>query len=141
MRIDGIEYNIIQYISDELGEESAADIIVGGFDVRNKEDVTCLTLTGGTKQNDAYALANPLIEIAVRNKSSEKARSRIFELFNLLDNKFGLTLPEYDDGSYQFDAVIVPQISAMQIPNYVGADNNYMHNWTVDLRLTGVLEH
>ena len=139
MRIEGLEWNVIQYLTDNTALDMP--VCVDGLDPENSRDQISFTLSGGTKQNDAYAIASPELQVLVRSKSSTKAKKQVFKIFNLLDNKFGLELPEYSDGTYQYEAVTVPQISSVQIPSYIGADNNFAHMWVVNFNLTGVLDH
>jgi len=139
LRIDGIEYNIIQYLRDN----EALDLQpkVGGHDTEDSRECLMIYMDGGQKQNSAYAIANTQINIIARSKSSEKAKKQIFKVFNLLDNTFGLELPEYSDSSYTYEAVVVPQISSLQMPSYLGADNNFVHEWGINTIFTGVLDH
>lgn len=139
MRIEGIEYNIIAYL--QANEGLILDPKVSGFDSDDVRESVMFVLDGGEKQNDSYSIVRMNLQVMARSKSSEKAKKQVFKVFNLIDNKFGLELPEYSDGTYQYEAVTVPQISAMQIPSYLGADNNFVHMWVVNFTLTGVLEH
>lgn len=138
MKIDNLEYNIIAYLQT-IEDAEWLPFAVGGYDDRSPAEQIIISISGGEKQNDAYSLARPMLQFLIKSKSSEKAKRQIFSIFNVLDNKFGLELPEYDDGHYLFEAVTIPQISSMQIPSYIGCDQNYMYTWTVNFVLTGVL--
>lgn len=128
-----IVYNIAQYIRTELPGETVY------INTRQKlatqgiipDRNILIMITGGSVQ--AWVLFNqPTFQILVRDKDSPKALILAEQIFDLFKTSIGLIVPAVTVDSVVYPAVQLEQISAIQKPSLVGADDQGRIEYTTN---------
>lgn len=79
--------------------------------------------TGGTEEPSAN-LKRQTVQILARDISSPKARVLAYSVYNLLQSKWGLLLPQITVDGVIYPEIETAQLSSVQMPSSMGEDEN-----------------
>ena len=124
-------YNLSKFITDE----TSITPITNGNDASVTSDSVLLIQTGGEYRpviKTQYFTAQVLALFHSRVESF----ANITEIYNALNDRYGIDLPEVIVGSVTFPEVHTSKIVALQTPGYIGTDDNGRHMWSVNFMIT-----
>lgn len=124
-------YNLAQYLITNF---PAYDFTVNGF--QHDSPVNCINIrsTGGDLDH-WYDRTEATAQILVRAHDNVIGKEQVDEVFNLMKNRFGLLLPEVIVNSVTYPEVQTAQISPIQIPESLGADDEGRFLWVFNLQI------
>ena len=125
-------YNLINYLKVQL---PTLDFVANGFSVKSPSESITVIQTGGTVEH-WYVRTDVTAQILSRAEYSDKAKQNIDKVYNLLLNKFGLTLPAIVVNGKVYPEVILWQVSPIQYPGYIGADEENLEKWSYNIKAT-----
>jgi hypothetical protein len=121
-------FNLRKYIADNTGVTTSAnprDII----DEQVPDKIIQLIEEQGS--STAWFKFNTYqLQVITRDIDSPKARVLAYIVYNLLDNKFGLELPEVIVDGIVYASMKFAQISANTEPGFLGYDDNGRAEWS-----------
>jgi hypothetical protein len=121
-------FNLRKYIADNTGVTTYAnprDII----DEQVPDKIIQLIEEQGS--STAWFKFNTYqLQVITRDIDSPKARVLAYIVYNLLDNKFGLELPEVIVDGIVYASMKFAQISANTEPGFLGYDDNGRAEWS-----------
>jgi hypothetical protein len=127
-------FNLYQYLYSTL--PSLSDLFtVNGFSVGERLNEIALNETGGDVAHQ-YPRNDFTVQIIGRFNNVSTGRGQINQVYDALLNKFGLTLPEYDDGVLLSPAIVAWQISPIQSPSYLGLNQESMAMYSFNITVT-----
>ena len=116
-------FNLKQYLFNETGYK----IFANPRDFTNGEDIPPayiqLIEEGGTS-TAWFKFNNYTVQVITKDIDAPKARVRAYVIYHLLDNYFGLVLPEVVVDGLTYSAIPIAQISANTEPGFLGYDEN-----------------
>ena len=125
-------YNLVQYLIVQL---PALVFVANGWSPDSPiESVTIKQTGGGVSHHDIKTDFS--VQVLSRAKSSTKAYKQIKQVFDLLKNRFGLELPSVTADGIFYDTVKAYQISPMQAPGYIEADEKNLELWSYNMIVT-----
>ena len=128
-------YNLSKYISNN----SSIIPVTNGRDPNITGDQVFLIETGGGDSSRGLKV-DTTVQIIGRSDDRVYARSLTLDVFDLLNNRFDITLPAVTvnskGGSVVHPAVKVAQMIPLQRPGYIGTDNNGLHEYSVNFQIT-----
>lgn len=123
-------FNTRKYLADNTGVTTYADpkdITDGNTQVPDK----IIQLIEEQGSSTAWFKFNTYqLQVIVRDTDSPKARLLAYTVYNLLDNKFGLELPEVTVDGIIYASMKFAQISANTEPGFLGYDDNGRAEWS-----------
>jgi len=125
-------YNLTAYLKVQL---ATINFIVNGWSQDSPEASVMLRQTGGVVQH-WYDRTDWAVQIMSRSNNVVESKTLIDSVFNVLKNKFGITLPEVTVNAVVHAAVKTYQISPIQQPGYIGADEKHLEMWSVNFTIT-----
>lgn len=129
-----IEYNLAQYLQTEL---PALNFVVNGFKPNTADDAIKIDNTGGTPQH-WYDRTDHTIQLLTRNNDVVIGKEQAQSVYSLLKNRFGLLLPSVTVSGVLYNALQTYQISPIQEPSYIGADDRGLHLFSFNIVVTTV---
>ncbi len=124
-------YNLVGYLITQL---PALDFVANGWSPESSQDSIMVKQAGGTPGH-WFPRTDYSVQIISRAKNTVLAKAQIEQVYSLLKNKFGLLLPEVTvDAVYA--AVQTYQISPVEAPGYIGADETHLEMWSFSLIIT-----
>ena len=125
-------YNLVQYLITEL---PSLVFIANGWSPDSPIESIAIKQTGGGVSH--YDVRTDFsVQVLSRAKSSTIAYKQIKQVFNLLKNRFGLELPSVTVDGDLYVAVQTYQISPMQEPGYIEADEKNLELWSYNMIIT-----
>ena len=128
-------YNLYQYLKNAF---PLFDFVVDGWDDDSASESNMIRQTGGTTPS-WFTREDYTVQILTRAKEKLYAHSEINEIYQNLRNRFGLILPaitgKIKDVNVVFPAVMTAQVSPLQIPGYIGTDNNRRHLYSYNIKI------
>jgi hypothetical protein len=128
-------YNLMQYIENELNYNiyiNPRDIIYPNNEPL--ESYIQIIETGGSP--DAYiGDTNKTIQILCVDKDSPKARRKAENIFNLLNDRFGLILNAITVDGVYYPSIQISQISANTEPQFIGYNQNKLAEFSINFRI------
>jgi len=125
-------YNLVQYLRTKFPDETF--YINGRYGTSMPDRNVVVRETGGT-ETPWFRFSEPTVQILVRDKSLPGSRELVFNIFEELTSRFGEVLPAIVIGSATYPAIQIAQISALQKPFCLGADEQGRTEWTVNFKL------
>lgn len=125
-------YNLYEYLKSEL---PSINFVVDGWENDSDIESVLLTATGGDPQH-WFDRTDDTVRVLSRSNSKVFAKQRADNVYNKLKNRFGLTLPAANVGGVDYPEFIAAQISPIQSPGYIGADDNANHIYSVNFKVT-----
>lgn len=125
-------YNLVNYVQTQL---SALVIVANGFAPDSPVEAITISQEGGTPGH-WYDRNDNAIQILSRSNSTTKAKYNIELVYSLLKNRFGLLLPSVTVDSILYEAIQTYQISPIQVPGYLGNDDENLEMWSYNLMAT-----
>ena len=124
-------YNLTKYLVDNL---PAISFTSNGFKKGSPNNVVSIVEGGGPP--DPYIKRIDFsINIMSRADDNPTARKQAFAVYDIINKKFGLTLPADTVGAETFPAVKTWKIIAVAMPGYIGNDENgrplFSNNYTI----------
>ena len=125
-------YNLYQYIKTQL---TTLSLIVNGWEKESPETSVTIMQRGGIPSH--YDIRNDIsVQVLSRAMDVNTALTNSEAVYNLLLNRFGLTLPEVTVGDTVHPAIKTYQISPIQSPGYLGTDRNNLQMWSFNITVT-----
>lgn len=125
-------YNLVQYLLTNL---TSINFVANGFNPESDQDAVMVRETGGEPQH-WYDRTDWAVQVISRSKNVAIAQLNAYSVYNLLKNKFGLLLPEATVGEDVYSAIQTYQVSPLQTPNYLGADDKHLEMFSFNLTIT-----
>ena len=125
-------YNLIEYLRVQL---SAIQFVANGFSQDSPIESITVIQTSGDPQH-WYSRTDWSVQLMSRSDSSVIAKENIDSVYALLKNKYGLTLPSVTVNGTLYGSIITYQISPIQTPGYIGADDNNLEMWSFNVIIT-----
>ncbi len=125
-------YNLTQYLIVNL---PSIAFIVNGFNPDSQKDEVMISETGGETKH-WYNRTDWSVQVISRALQMNMAKRQIDDVYELLKNKFGLLLPEVTVDALVYPAMQTYQISPMQTPGYLGADEKHLEMFSFNSIIT-----
>ena len=125
-------YNLVQYLIVEL---PLINFISNGFNPDSEQDAVMLSESGGDPKH-WFSRTDWAIQIISRGKDTNIARKNIYSVYDLLKNKLELILPEVTVDEIIYPAIKTYQMSPVQSPGYLGADEKHLEMFSFNLTVT-----
>ena len=125
-------YNLAQYLIVNL---ATINFVVNGFSPDSNQDEIMISETGGEPQH-WYDRTDWTVQVLSRAKNVNTAKKQIDDVYEKLKNKIGLSLPEVTVAGVVYPAVQTYQISPIQTPGYLGANEENMEMFSFNLIVT-----
>ena len=126
-----ILYNLKQYLNNEFPTET---IYAGSKKGDIPDRIIQLIDTGGTP-SAWYEYVSETIQIIVRDIDNPKAYKLAKDIYDLINNRFGLILPSNVVGTDTYPEIQTAQISANQTPGYIGDDEGGRSEYSTNYRI------
>lgn len=123
-------FQIRKYIDDSLGIDTYANQLN-----ENILEQHILVLETSSTIEPLTNTTVKGLQILVRDIDSAKSRALAFQVFDLLNNKFGLTLPSITIDGVIYSAVYIDQISANTEPISIGNNENGLAEFSLNFRI------
>lgn len=128
-------YNIYEYIKSNISEK----IYINGIDFTSGDsqvqDRHINLIQSGGISNAWLKYTVFQLQVITRDKDSPGALGLAEDVYNLIDNKFGLILPSVTVNSRLYNAVVTAQISADNEPQFIGLTDNALHEFSTNYRI------
>jgi len=124
-------YNLVAYLIAQL---PALDFVANGWSPESPQDSIMVKQAGGTVGH-WFPRTDYNVQIISRAKNVVLAKSQIEQVYSELKNKFGLLLPEVIVDEV-FPEVQTYQVSPVEVPGYIGADETHLEMWSLNLIIT-----
>jgi len=125
-------YQFVQYLIDNIID---VNFIANGANSSSQENLVIVSDTGGTV--DHYTGRQDVsIQFLSRSKNNFVARAQSEKVFSLVNNVFGLLLPQTTVGGTLFPAVKTYRIVSVQAPGYIGASNDNYEMYSFNVIVT-----
>jgi hypothetical protein len=118
-------YNLAQFLRNNIAN---TDIFVNEYKIHFPKEqvpdkIILIKEVGGTT-TAWYGLIRQLIKVVTRDIDTPKSRELAYEVWNNINNRFGLTLPAVTVDGNTFDSIQILQINSNGIPQSIGEDEN-----------------
>jgi hypothetical protein len=130
-------YNLVQYIRNNLAGET---IMPNIRDLTSDQvpDRIVIAKDAGGVETSWFLLESVAVQIYTRDIDAPKARALARDVYNIINNKFGLILPSITVDGILYNEIQTAQISANSLPQSIGYDANgraeYSTNYRIILR-------
>jgi hypothetical protein len=126
-----ILYNLKQYLNDEFPTET----IYAGSKRDNGTDRMIQIIDPGGVPEAWFEFVRESIQIIVRDIDSTKAFKLAKDVYDKINNRFGLILPSNTVGTDVYPEIQTAQISANATPGYIGDDENGRSEYSTNYRV------
>lgn len=130
--IQGIEYNLASYLKTAF---PSIGFEVNGYRASAPNDCVKIDATGGIP-NHYFDRQDYTVQITSRAEDKTIAKKNIYLIYNAINDKFGLTLPEETVGGENFPVIKTWRIIGVNTPSSVGSDENGKHLFSVNFIIT-----
>jgi hypothetical protein len=127
-----ILYNLKQYLNDEFPTEKIYAGSKKGDDMPDR--LVQLIDTGGTL-SAWFEYVTETIQIIVRDIDSPRAYKLAKDIYDKINNRYGLILPANTVGTDIYTEIQTAQISANQTPGYIGDDEGGRSEYSTNYRI------
>lgn len=124
-------YNLVQYLKTNL---PLYVFVVNGFSPDSPQDAILVSQNGGEPQH-WYDRTDWTVQFLSRAVSVNVAKEQIDSVYVLVKNKFGLSLPEVTVNSIVYPIVKTYQVSPIQAPGYIGADEKNLEMFSFNVTI------
>lgn len=126
-------YNIVEYLRNELPGET---IYANSMQLIDSQDFVpdryAIVRDTSGSLTPWFQFSRETYQIITRDRNEPGARKLAYDIFNILNNHFGLILPAVIVGTQNYSEVITAQISAIQNPYYLDMDDQGRHQYTTN---------
>lgn len=126
-----ILYNLKQYLKNEF----PAETIYAGSRKDGLSDRTVQIIDNGGTQEPWFEFIAESIQIMVRDVDSPKAYKLAKDIYDKINNRYGLILPANTVGTDVYPEIQTAQISANATPGYIGDDDNGRSEYSTNFRI------
>lgn len=125
-------YNLVEYVNTQL---PTLIIVVDGFVTDSPQESLTFINQGG---DEAHWInrGDWSIQVLSRALNQFNAKYNIEQIYNLLLNRIHLPLPEVTVNSILYPSIIAYQISPVQKPTYIGADDKNLETYSYNMIVT-----
>lgn len=129
-------YNLVQYLRNQFPSENIypVSMYLTSSQQSIPDRIVVVRDTGGVEQ-PWTRYSEPTIQILTRDTNAPACRKLAFDIFNEITSRFGLILPSITVGSTTYNAIQTAQISAIQKPFLIGADENGRIEYTTNYKI------
>lgn len=121
-------YNLAQLLKDN----TSLTIFVNGYDDDTRG--VAVNQTGG--EESFMSIKNDFtVQFMSRADTRVAAYEDIMTVYNYLKNRFIVVLPEVTINEITYPSITVYGFVPIQIPGYVGTDENRLHMWSVNIQI------
>lgn len=124
-------YNLVEYLKTQL---PSLVFVANGWNPNSPKDSITVRQSGGEVWH-WYPRTEYLVQVKSRSDSPILAESQIRQVYETLKNKFGIELPAVTIDGTLFAAVKTYQISPIETPGYIGADETNLEMWSLNLNI------
>ena len=125
-------FNLVKYLTDQLG---TITFYTNGWRPDSEKNSVMVSQSGGESQH-WYDRTDWTVQIISRAENTVEAKEQIDSVYDLLKNKFGLTLTAVTVNGILYTAKETYQISPLQVPGYLGTDDANLEMWSFNIRVT-----
>ena len=125
-------YNLVEYLVIQL---AAIDFVANSWGTKSPSDAVLVTQSGGDVSH-YYDRSDHGVQVLSRAGSAVVAKEQIDNVYELLKNKFRILLPAVTVNEVVYAAVQTYQISPIQTPAHIGADDANLEMWSVNFVIT-----
>ena len=128
-----IVYNILSYIKTIFSFNFSAN----GFYTTTPDDAIAIIQNGGEEKGQ-YDRKDIRIQFLARGTSAVTTSKNLNDVYNHLKKRFGFIFPETTVNGVTYPAIITYRIQPLQIPAYIGVDDNgrWMYSFNVVVTTT-----
>ena len=127
-----IIYNLTKYISNQL---PAINLVVNGLQ-KNSDDTVVEIDDGGGEGQHNFDRNDFMIYMLSRSIDKTIAKKNLMDIYNLLNDKFGLLLPEETVATIVYPAVKTWRIVSTNLPISLGSDENGKNLFSTNFIIT-----
>jgi len=125
-------YNLVQYLLTNL---SSLNFVVDGATSQSPDDLVVVSDSGGTVDN--YTGRKDMsVQFISRSKNHFIARQQAITVFELINNVFGLVLPEIIVSGVTYPEVKTYRIVSIQAPGYLGTSDDFYEMYSFNVTIT-----
>jgi len=125
-------YNLRKYLTLNLPDIT---FYANGWRPSSARDSVMILQSGGDPK-PWYDRTDWTVQVMSRAENIVNAKEQIDEVYEELKNRYGLELPAITVGTTLYPLVKTYQISPLQTPSYIGADNANLEMWSFNLIIT-----
>lgn len=127
-------YNIQEYLETELPGETVYSNVKNVVTGENVPDRIILVQETGGQKRAWLRFTSQSIQIMTRDIDPVKARDLAYQVYETLDNKFGLILPQVTVDGVLYAEKQIAQISAESTPQSLGTDESGRYEFVTNYR-------
>jgi len=125
-------YNLAKYIANQL---PSIPIVVNGLQKNSTDTVIEIDDGGGTGEHN-YDRNDFMIYMLSRSIDKTIAKKNLMDVYNLLNDKFGLLLPEETVATIVYPTVKTWRITSTNLPISLGSDENGKNLFSTNFIIT-----
>jgi hypothetical protein len=125
-------YNLVAYLKTQY---PLLNFVVNGWAPDSPTDSIMVRERGGPTQH-FYNRTDYNVQVMSRSKEMTVARTQIQQVYSAMKNKFGIELPSVTVDGTLFAAVKTYQISPVEAPGAIGADESNLEMFSLNLVIT-----
>jgi hypothetical protein len=129
-------YNLVQYLRGQFPTEVFyANVIHLVSGQQSVPDRIVLVRESGGFEQPWTRFSEPTVQIITRDTNQPASRKLAYDIFNDITSRFGLILPSIVIGATTYNEIQTAQISAIQKPFCLGADENGRIEFTTNYKV------
>ncbi len=125
-------YNLRKYLTLNLPDIT---FYANGWRPKSEHDSVMILQSGGDPEH-WIDRTDWTVQIMSRAENIVNAKEQIDDVYAKLKNRYGLELPAITVDSIVYPLVKTYQISPLQTPGYIGADQANLEMWSFNIRIT-----
>ncbi len=125
-------YNLTNYLKTQL---TTYTFIANGWRKDSPDESIIVNDDGGIPDHYDFKM-DLTVQILARSRDSVTSRKYATDVYDLLLNRFGLTLPEVTIDLVTYPAVNTAQISPIQRPAFIGMDDEGRALYSFNIQIT-----
>lgn len=122
-------YNLYRYL---LNLFSTYNLVVDGWEIGGENESIAIIQTGGDPQH-WYKRQDYTVQFIGRGLEKVPTKQKLDSIYQELRNRFGLILPEITVESVTYPELLTAQVSPLQVPGYIGVDDNKRHMYSFNV--------
>lgn len=129
-------YNFVQYLEDEFPSEliyTNTRLLISGQEYIPDRNVLVKETGGAEKPWIKYV--EKTVQILTRDVDSPKSRKLAWDIYQNITSRFGLVLPAAAVDGVNYPEIQTSQISALQEPYCLGADDSGRIEFTTNYKI------
>jgi hypothetical protein len=125
-------YNLVNYLLTQL---PTIEFVANGFNKQSPDEAMLVQQTGGD-HNHRDIRKDYTIQFLCRSRDSVDGKGIAEQVYAEMQNKFRVLLPEVIIATVTYPEVQTAQISPIQLPAYIGTDEEGRHMWSFNMVVT-----